>query len=147
MKRCTRCKATKADEEFARNRNKADGKQSYCRACHSEMCRKGYPRYKARIDARNARVRRENTLWLLRYKMSHPCVDCGNADFRVLEFDHEGDKVMNVANMLHECWSLERIRREVAKCRVRCANCHRIKTAADLNWFRLAGEAALPEAA
>ena len=62
------------------------------------------------------------------------CVDCGNKNLSVLDLDHLGDKVRNVSAMLD--YSMEKLMVEVAKCEVRCANCHRIKTASRRNGKR-----------
>jgi len=62
-----------------------------------------------------------------KYLLSHPCVDCGNKDVRVLEFDHvRGIKYKQVTNLLQGSWN--KIFEEIEKCEVRCANCHKIKT-------------------
>jgi len=63
------------------------------------------------------------------YLKSHPCVDCGNTDIRVLEFDHiNDDKVESIAWMVKNAWALKRVIVEIEKCEVRCCNCHRIVT-------------------
>ena len=56
------------------------------------------------------------------------CVDCGLDDIRVMEFDHLGDKVGNIADMVVAPVGLEKLAAEVEKCEVVCANCHRIRT-------------------
>jgi hypothetical protein len=63
------------------------------------------------------------------YKSQHPCVDCGEADPVCLDFDHRDPalKVFAVARAFD--FSLKRVQAEIAKCDVRCANCHRKKTA------------------
>lgn len=62
------------------------------------------------------------------------CVDCGNVDIRVLDFDHvRGTKLTGVSMLVG--YRIERILAEIAKCEVRCANCHRIKT-----WERKHGQ-------
>jgi hypothetical protein len=64
------------------------------------------------------------------YLAKHPCVDCGESDPVVLDFDHvRGQKFMNVKRMLSGTYSLKRIFEEIEKCDVRCANCHRRATA------------------
>lgn len=56
------------------------------------------------------------------------CVDCGEMDPVVLDFDHIGGKTFNVARMSGRT-SYEALRAEIAKCEIRCANCHRKMTA------------------
>jgi hypothetical protein len=35
---------------------------------------------------------------------------------------------------------LNQVKNEIEKCDVRCANCHRRKTAKDFNWYKLSSE-------
>ena len=73
---------------------------------------------------------------VLAYLREHPCVDCSEADPVVLDFDHvRGVKKMNVKRMLAGTYSLKRVFDEIAKCEVRCANCHRRVTAARSGFF------------
>ena len=64
------------------------------------------------------------------YKIQHGCVDCGfRKDPVALDFDHTNpaSKVANVSALLRSAhW--DAVLAELAKCLVRCANCHRIKT-------------------
>ena len=71
------------------------------------------------------------------YLETHPCVDCGNRDVRVLEFDHRdaSTKGRDVAVLVGEGYALDRVKAEVAKCDVRCANCHRIRTHSQRGWW------------
>lgn len=71
---------------------------------------------------------------ILAYLLEHPCVDCGESDPVVLDFDHLRDKTKNVTAMLNSTWP--RIRREIEKCEVVCANCHRRRTAARGGFYR-----------
>lgn len=74
------------------------------------------------------------------YLLDHPCVDCGETDWQVLEFDHRDavTKVKGVADLVHN-HSWASVQAEIAKCDVRCANCHRRKTALDLDWYAYFG--------
>ena len=74
---------------------------------------------------------------VLEYLLSNPCIDCGEADPVVLEFDHRDNKTANVSDGMRRGWSLKRIMEEVAKCDVRCANCHRRATAKSFGSYRL----------
>ena len=58
-----------------------------------------------------------------------PCADCGNRfPPCVMDFDHRDKKIKfkNISQMLVE--SLSRIKLEIKKCDIVCANCHRIRT-------------------
>ena len=72
----------------------------------------------ARVAANRARVDE--------YLLTHPCVDCGVTDLVVLEFDHvRGVKVGDVSALVTSGYPWTKIEAEIAKCDVRCANCHR----------------------
>src|ERR1035438_3260146 len=81
-------------------------------------------RVKGRAEARR---RREYAAAL---KVAIGCVDCGYAASPyALDFDHvRGEKVGNVARMLSSNYAWSTIEAEIAKCEVRCANCHRVRT-------------------
>lgn len=66
--------------------------------------------------------------YLRQRKEESGCVDCGIKDWRVLDFDHVGDKTITPAKIINQGWSQARIDKELEQCEVRCANCHRIKT-------------------
>lgn len=74
---------------------------------------------------------------LLQYLSTHHCVDCGNADARVLEFDHidKDTKSYEIGVMLNT-FKWEKILTEINKCEVRCANCHKIRSGIQFNWWR-----------
>ena len=74
------------------------------------------------------RLRLERTQFLLEYFKTHPCLDCGERDPVVLEFDHLRDKLFDIsAALIQRRWSA--VLAEIAKCEVVCANCHRRRTA------------------
>lgn len=104
---------------------------SKCRPCKQTYDREYYGRKKAHIapkkDANTKRYRARNRKWLIEYLQTHPCVDCGESDIVVLDFDHvRGTKIMCVSEMaVKRTASLKNVQDEVAKCEVRCANDHR----------------------
>jgi hypothetical protein len=65
---------------------------------------------------------------LIGYFRAHPCVDCGERDPIVLEFDHLRDKAFTIGQALAKR-SWQSILDEIKKCEVVCANCHRRRTA------------------
>lgn len=66
------------------------------------------------------------------------CVDCGIRDPVVLEFDHRRDKQGDVTTMAKAACSLRRLKDEIAKCEIRCSNCHRRRTVAERRRARAA---------
>ncbi len=71
------------------------------------------------------------------YLASHPCLDCGEADPIVLQFDHvRGEKSFVISRAPEMRVRLEKVVEEIAKCEVRCANCHTRKTARDRGWWK-----------
>ena len=89
------------------------------------------------MRTREVGVIEDNQKRLADYLRRHPCVDCGQTDIRVLEFDHvRGNKTLEVAKLLDRAISWSAIEAEIAKCEVRCANCHRIKTNERGGWWR-----------
>ena len=65
--------------------------------------------------------------YLQDYKMSHPCVYCGESDPCCIDFHHmESDKKeINLAMASTKGWGMKRVNREIEKCITVCANCHR----------------------
>jgi hypothetical protein len=91
-----------------------------------------YMPYKNREDlyAAQKRHRVKIRAHLLDFLSTKSCVDCGEKDPIVLEFDHSGleQKFKIIARMLSGHYSWKSVYREIQKCEVRCANCHRRKT-------------------
>ena len=74
---------------------------------------------------------------LIAYLLEHPCVDCGEADPLVLDFDHvRGKKTLDVNRMINYRYGWNRILEEIEKCEVRCCLCHRRQTAIRGNFQR-----------
>lgn len=84
---------------------------------------------KARSKKKNIENRKRNKSYIQFVKSLSSCVDCGEDNPLVLEFDHvRGEKKSNVSDMGNQSYSLKTIQKEIDKCEVRCANCHRIAT-------------------
>lgn len=63
---------------------------------------------------------------------SHPCHDCGGKFHAcAMDFDHlEGEsKIDSISTLMRNMRvTLKRLKEEVAKCELVCANCHRVRT-------------------
>lgn len=132
---CCTCKQTKPLTDFNRLRRAKDGHQYSCRGCNSAYHYANWDRHMAQIRARTKRRHAAARAFIIGYLREHPCVDCGEADIVVLEFDHLRDKQANVSALVRSS-EIRRIREEIVKCQVVCANCHRRRTAERGNWYR-----------
>jgi hypothetical protein len=142
MKKCTKCHEEKCVTEFA-FKNKLTGKlQSVCKQCHRKLMQEHYNSHKqyyldkARRNEINTII--ENRKNIMEYLYTHPCVDCGETDPLVLEFDHIKDKYRTISIMVLRKYPWNKIYNEIQKCEVRCANCHRRKTSIDFNHYKQA---------
>lgn len=139
QKYCIRCKADVDISQFNKNPTRRDGYDNLCRVHRREYQQRWYQKNRDKHLKRgylnNLAVRERNTALLLDYLLKHPCVDCGESNPLVLEFDHRrGIKAKDISRMIQEKWSWKAVEAEMAKGVVRCANCHRCKTAYEQNW-------------
>jgi hypothetical protein len=137
---CSKCNLEKDLSEYLKRSDRAGRHYSYCKACNRAKIKQHYrenkPKYIAKAAKRNKEYLKGTHSFLLSYFNEHPCVDCGEKDPVVLQFDHvNGKKFMAVSRMICFKFSLEKIKQEIAKCAVRCAHCHIRKTAKQFNWF------------
>ena len=136
MRACTKCGKVKPLEAFPPVRRDEPKLQSWCRECFAAYGREYYRQHretqKDRLLRNVAATRAENRRRIIEYLATHHCVDCGETDIVVLEFDHRGDKVADISRYASAGRTWARIEAEIEKCEVRCANCHRRKTRATL---------------
>jgi hypothetical protein len=116
-------------------------RQTRCKYCQSQKSKQHYEHnkqpYLERARTREAWVTEDNQRKLAEYFSSHPCVDCSQNDVRVLEFDQvRGKKSNDISKMMTIGCSWSTIEAEIAKCEVRCANCHRIRESKKGNSWR-----------
>lgn len=130
---CGACLEALPVERFAFRSRTAKSRQSWCRDCRSAFDKARYESSDEakRIRRKNDKIRKRNQDFIYGHLMANPCVACGEDDLLVLDFDHvRGEKQFNVTAAVRNCYSIEKIKAEIAKCVIRCANCHRKKTLA-----------------
>lgn len=129
MKTCSLCKEELLDENFSKKLGRL---QARCRKCHSIYTRKNYVenrQYYIDKAKRRGDIKRHQHRLIMATQMMNGCMDCGNDNLVVLEFDHRpGEvKMFNVGQQAGVV-SDEAFLAEIEKCDVVCANCHRIRT-------------------
>lgn len=138
-KKCSKCGCLEPETDF-NFKNIAKGiRGSWCKKCYKAANKLHYERNKGEyIDRANhsrLRYRRVNLENLYNFFKEHPCIDCGENDPRILEFDHQGEKLFNISRKIN-CLNWESLLKEINKCEVRCANCHRKKTLKEIDALR-----------
>lgn len=90
-----------------------------------EYRRKWYKENK--ISERNHVRRRKKEIkkWFHEFKSKLCCSKCGENHPAIIDFHHTGKKENQVAQMVHWGYSIDKIKKELEKCQVLCANCHR----------------------
>jgi len=142
FKQCWSCREHKPLPDFAYADRRIGSLQGHCRVCHATFRRAHYlankPDYIRRAIAQVKARLLENRRQLLRFLRTHPCVDCGQPDPVVLEFDHRdpAEKVAAVTALVRRRRWVS-VQAEIDKCDVRCVNCHRRRTAEQYSWGKL----------
>lgn len=122
-------------------RNSPSGKAARHRADikfyrrHRQKCVQKSRDYRKAHPEKGIAIRERNKA-IIRDAKKKPCADCGQSyPFYVMDFDHQKDKLFNIGKA--SCCSVETLQREIAKCDVVCANCHRIRTFAIISLQRV----------
>lgn len=137
---CSKCHQEKKLDEFSfRNRPK-NIHHRFCKACHSKYRKKHYLENKETYIVKALKWNRKQRTILREYLYSvlakSSCIDCGEEDIVVLDFDHLNNKRFSISLMFRHRHSLKAVKDEVEKCVVRCANCHRRKTAREFGHWK-----------
>jgi hypothetical protein len=137
---CRVCLLTKPVTEFYLRSRERGTRQYICRSCrsdyHRDWWRKNRVDQMPRIRRNRKRRDREIEQQIWNHLFTHACVDCGETDLAVLHFDHLRDKVEAISTMWRRRRSWTTVELEIAKCEVRCANCHARKTARALGNYK-----------
>lgn len=123
MKVCFKCGIEKPLEDFGTNKSKKNGYQSRCKDCQKEYRRKHYI---DNIDAykKKARKNKLKVRQLIVDSKVGGCVRCGENHPSCLDFHHPDDnKELTIGGPGDHGYL--RVKKEIEKCIVLCANCHR----------------------
>ena len=104
---CPGCDQARELTEFNIKDRRTGRRQVYCRECSRRYCREHYQRntayYTAKARKRDKAARGETRVRIMAYLRDHSCVDCGETDPIVLQFDHvdPSAKRLEVAKLAH----------------------------------------------
>jgi hypothetical protein len=140
---CNHCGVEKDEEEFNWRFKSLGIRHPTCRECAHGHNKKYYgtegtarDRHLQNVRERTEAAREAAREYVYQYLLKHSCESCGEADPRVLEFHHVGQKDSEITRLVSGGWSIRRIQEEIDKCQVLCSNCHRRVTVDERGWFR-----------
>lgn len=84
---------------------------------------------KEKTRSRTQQKRNAIKEFIANYKQSRSCADCKeNYPYWMMDFDHLSDKEFGISSFYRNTQDIEKIKNEIKKCEVVCANCHRNRT-------------------
>lgn len=111
--------------------------QSRCKECRQAYIQRRGDLHRQQTRRARDKRRAAARAHVIEILTTGACTDCGLVDPAVLEFDHIGPKTMEVGRLVREGYRLERVKAEIARCELVCANCHRIRTAKRVRSWRV----------
>lgn len=132
---CKQCCKTKTEFPVLKGKEKA-----ICNDCYTKQFGDIFDIEKKIIKKRKETEKmiiEQNQSFVYNLLKESFCEDCKISDFRVLEFDHvyKETKDSNISNLITH-GTLKQLKKEIAKCEIRCKNCHSIKTHKENNSWR-----------
>lgn len=121
--KCAKCQKEKELEEFYLYKSGPNGRQRHCIDCKKQFDREHFQRHPERRLARN-RVAIQKDQQLIAVAKSTGCAKCNELRSYVLDLHHidPSDKENDVSSLKGRSVKLIK---ELEKCIVLCANCHR----------------------
>jgi hypothetical protein len=133
IKHCSKCKCDKNIEDFSYDKSSRDGRAYWCKPCAAKNARESFairiknPEYRSNKNNKAKTLMREAKDRAVEY-MGSKCFDCGGVypnyvyDFHHLE---PSTKDVNPSKAFRK--DFEQTKKELDKCVMLCANCHRIR--------------------
>lgn len=128
---CYKCKKQLSLDSFKRHSGRHDGLQPDCIQCQKEYRKQHYLKnkqvYKDRAYKHNKILREKNTAIIEEIKSKLSCIRCGENHIACLDFHHRNpeEKEFPISTKAQDATDWEVILKEIEKCDVLCANCHR----------------------
>ena len=124
MKICASCQQELPFSDFHK---RGEGYQSLCKPCRKTYDAAFWQRKRLEYLPKKYAKRKQTGKDFAAFKATLSCVLCGESHAECLDFHHKdpSTKDSTVADIAGKALSMKRIMREVEKCVVLCANCHR----------------------
>lgn len=127
MKTCTKCDTEKSLSCFYFKNKETGRRASVCIDCHKKLVQKHYVENKEYYVYKSKKYKEKYREQFKAYKETLSCQRCGEDRAVTLDFHHaEGKKESNISDMVRTQTRMTTLVKEIKKCIVLCANCHRI---------------------
>jgi len=124
MKACTKCKQLLELTEFNKKKTSKDGLQNTCKSCNKLNLKNHYKNNKNYYKEKAKNYTNDMRSLVNDYKKEKGCKYCSENRYWVLEFHHLSEKEIEVSQLIKYC-NIEKLIKEIEKCEVVCANCHK----------------------
>jgi hypothetical protein len=129
MKECTICRVNKPVTDYYSNRGKPDNLSNMCKPCARAYMKEYYkktPKLKRIRSEAERKLFAETKKFIDTVKASGGCIYCGESEPCCLDFHHKDskEKEYEISQLVHRK-SLTKLKIEMEKCDIVCANCHR----------------------
>lgn len=133
---CPRCNEDKDFSEYHKSSKRKDGLQVNCKSCRKKIDSESYLKSESRrnsIKSRRDDNKRYNSSLLFRYKKFCGCHFCSENEPVSLDLHHLNPEEKDINVSVAVSCSTDSLKKEIRKCVVVCANCHRKLHAGILN--------------
>ena len=123
------CGDVKDIEDFSWKIKKKGIRQHHCKKCQRDYNSGHYTDNKEKYVGKVLERSQNNKKFIYELKDNKPCADCKDVHRHfALDYDHRDAKTKVAGLSQMYAWSKEAILKEIAKCDLVCATCHRYRT-------------------
>jgi hypothetical protein len=126
-KQCSKCGKIKSINDFNIKKTTKDGYQYSCKECNKSYLKDHYSKNKEYNIQKTKKYKDDIKSFLDGYKKNLKCEKCSETDIACLDFHHLNcsEKDFEIGIAVSRGYSIDKIKQEIEKCVILCANCHR----------------------
>lgn len=124
---CRICDDKKDVDDFPFRNKEKNIRHTICKKCWKEIRKISYNKNKKVTLDRNKRNKKKSRDWYNKFKSNLKCNRCPENHPSCLEFHHidPNEKEFAISILIGTTYSINKIKKEIKKCEILCANCHR----------------------
>ena len=111
---CSKCKLEKPLSEFYLHKEHKDGVMSMCKECFNKLCTDRWIK------------RKKHYIELLGGECEHCHIKLNDTNYAIFDFHHKDPNTKEYSWTKLRLFSDSRVKKELSKCQLLCANCHRL---------------------